>query len=139
MNTKRELFLLFPYSVEIPKGYVAIHKKSFPNDEPPYIMCSFWGITTSYDLTRSIFEEDEESIHFYLIRIKDARKFVNWMNQTERDYLDDYYQLQVERSYDDKSVPQLSNGQIQEIVSKERSERRPKVKYMSVAPVVNLT
>jgi hypothetical protein len=134
MNKSRELFLLFPYVGQKVEGYTIIHKHTSLNDEPPYKMCSFFGKSSSYDLTKENFDDDY--YQFYLIRSNSADNFINWMNQTEKDYLDGYYQLQVERSYDDSSEQesQLSNNQIEEIVSSERSKRRPKVKYMTVQP-----
>ena len=144
MNKSRELFLLFPYVGQKVEGYTIIHKHTSLNDEPPYKMCSFFGISGDYIINKAIeIAEDEkwsleEQYNFYLIRKQNAEKFINCMNQTEKDYLDDYYQLQVERSYDNSDKEsQLSNGQIEEIVSNERSSRRPKVKYMNVQPSVN--
>lgn len=142
MNKSRELFLLFPYAGQEVVGYTIIHKHTFLNDEPPYKMCSFFGLSSTYDLSKKSWdyntseEDDDVDIYsFYLIRNKDAQKFINCMNQTEKDYLDGYYQLQVERSYDGSDKEShLSNGQIEEICSNERSSRRPKVKYMSVQP-----
>ncbi len=134
MNKSRELFLLFPYVGQKVEGYIIIHKHTALNDEPPYKMCSFYGISSSYTLTKENFDDDY--YQFYLIRSKDAQKFINCMNQTEKDYLDDYYQLQVERSYDNSDKEsQLSNGQIEEICSNERSSRRPKVKHMTLQPI----
>jgi hypothetical protein len=52
------------------------------------------------------------------------------MNQTEKDYLNDYHQLQIEQSYEGNEN-RLSNGEIDELCSSERSRRRPKVKYMT--------
>lgn len=144
MNKSRELFLLFPYVGQKAEGYTIIHKHTFINDEPPYKMCSFFGISSDYYFNHAQeIENDEEwsvevQYYFYLIRSKDAQKFINWMNQTEKDYLDDYYQLQVENSYDDNEKP-LSNSDIETFVSSERSKRRPKVKYMSVQPLILTT
>lgn len=133
--------MLFPYVGQKVEGYTIIHKHTFLNDEPPYKMCSFFGISSDYYLYRSQEIENnvkwsvEEQYSFYLIRKKDAQKFINWMNQTEKDYLDDYYQLQVENSYDDNDKP-LSNGEIDKICSSNRSKRRPKVKYMANQPLI---
>ena len=140
MNKSRELFLLFPYVGQKVLGYTLIHKHTSLNDEPPYKMCSFFNVSSDYYIQKaSEIEADEEwsveeRYSFYLIRNKDVQKFINWMNQTEKDYLDDYYQLQVENGYDDNPKP-LSSGEIDEICSSERSMRRPKVKYMSVQPI----
>lgn len=144
MNKSRELFLLFPYAGQKVVGYTLIHKHTCMNDEPPYKMCSFFDISSNYDLLKAveIAENEkwalEDQYYFYLIRSKDATKFINWMNQTEKDYLEGFYQLQVERSYEDSyDKTRLSNGQIEEICSNERSYRRPKVKYMNTQPIIS--
>jgi hypothetical protein len=139
MNKRRELYLLFPYVNEVPKGYTLIHKHTFLNDEPPYKTCSFFDVSSKDYLLKSIEIETheewckEESYKFYLIRTCDAQKFIDLMNQTEKDYLDDIYQYQVERSYDDG--PRISNSQIEKLASSTRAERRPKVRYMKTAPI----
>lgn len=139
MNKRRELYLLFPYVNEIPKGYTLIHEHTFLNDEPPHKMCSFFGISSNHYLQKAAEIEAnkewsvEEQYKFYLIRTCDAQRFIALMNETEKDYLDDVYQMQVERSYDDG--PRISNSQIEELASSSRSNRRPKVKYMKTQPL----
>lgn len=139
MNKSRELFLLFPYVQHVPDEYTLIHKHTFLNDEPPYKMSSFFGISSNYFLQKAAEIEankewnEEESYKFYLIRTCDVKKFIALMNKTEKDYLDDVYQMQVERSYDDG--PRISNSKIERIASSTRSNRRPKVKYMKTQPL----
>jgi hypothetical protein len=127
MNKSRELFLLFPYVGQKVKGYTIIHKHTFPNDEPPYIMCSFWGLNEG----RTVYEEDGENKFLYLIRDSDAEKFINYMNQQEKGYLEDVYQYELERSYGDNN---LSNKEIEAVAR--NNNRRPKIRYMNVAPIV---
>jgi len=138
MNRNRELYLLFPYDGKLVDGYTLIHKHTSINDEPPYVECTFFGVSSSYTLEKSAkinADEDwskEEHYTFYLIRSSDAKRFVDWMNQTEKDYLDGYYQMQVERSYEGSDKDShLSNKQIEDICRNERRKRRPRVKYMS--------
>lgn len=115
----------------IVSGYTLIHKHTFMNDEPPYKMCSFWG----KGITR-YYEDDGESLFYYQIRTSDADKFISWLNNLERDYLDDIYQLTVENGYDDNPKP-LKSGEIQEIASQNRAKRYPKIKYMDCLPDIN--
>lgn len=98
MNKSRELFLLFKPNMQIhdlfdmynaKAGYVMIHKHSFPNDEPPYIMVSFWGRTSKYTIQKAeeAFEDtNEDNYSFYLIREKDADKYIHLRNESQRDY-----------------------------------------------------
>lgn len=136
MNKSRELFLLFPYVGQKVEGYTLIHKHTSLNDEPPYKYCTFFGESADhYVLKAAEIAADEEWskeewYSFYLIRNQDATKFIAMMNQTEKDYLDGYYQLQIEQSYEGNEN-RLSNEEINLICSSERSKRRPKVKYMT--------
>lgn len=95
MNKSRELFLLFkPTDVLavwnehkdeiIKQGYTLIHKHTYPNDEPPYTNVTFYreGIFSGY------FDEDEESLNYYFIRVKDSNRFITLMNTYQKDYLD---------------------------------------------------
>jgi hypothetical protein len=137
VNKSRELFLLFPYVGQKAEDYTLIHKHTFINDEPPYKQCSFFSISSDYYVNKSAEINsradwvEEEHYNFYLIRSKDAARFINIMNNAEKDYLDNYVQLQIERSYEGSELDkQLSNNDIEEIVSKEKSTRMPKIKYM---------
>jgi hypothetical protein len=124
MNKSRELFMLFQYVGQKVGGYTIIHKHTFFNDEPPYIMCSFWGICEIP--FEKIYEEDGESQSLYLIRNCDAQKFINYMNQQEKGYLEDVYQYELERNYGDNN---LSNAEIKTVARS--NNRRPKIKYMN--------
>ena len=53
MNKSRELFLLFPDQEVIPQGYTRIYAFTSMNDEPPYKMCTFWGIVTGKQIGRA--------------------------------------------------------------------------------------
>lgn len=137
VNKSRELFLLFPYVGERVKDYTLIHKHTFVNDEPPYKQCSFFSISSDYYLNKSAEINsradwvEEEHYSFYLILSKDAARFISIVNNAEKDYLDDYVQLQIERTYEGSELDkQLSNIDIEGIVSKEKASRMPKIKYM---------
>jgi hypothetical protein len=142
MNKLRELFLLFPYIGNVPEGYTLIHKHTALNDEPPYKMCSFYGISSPYHLSLSVSIEqdsewfDDESYVFYLLRSKDVQRFISLMNNLEREYLDDTYQLTVENSYEGPGN-KLSSGQIEEIASTNKYSRMPKIKHMDVQPIIH--
>ena len=140
MNKSRELFLLFrnPDLFEVPTGYTVIYKHTFLNDEPPYKLCSFYGVGTKYVYDRAADAQlsDEESYVFYSIRSSDADKFIKMMNSAENEYLNDYYQLQVENSYEEPGAIKLANTQIEQIASKTRYKRRPKIKYLSSSPII---
>ena len=128
MNKSRELFLLFPDQEVIPQGYTRIYAFTSMNDEPPYKMCTFWGIGNKYD---EVYEEDGESIFYYLIRKQDTQKFVQMNNQQEKGRLEDIYQYTLTRNCGDNN---MSN---QYIESMGRSNnRKPKIRYMNVAPIV---
>jgi|688.fasta_scaffold459311_1 hypothetical protein len=127
MNKLRELFLLFPYFGQKVEGYTIIHKNTFPNDEPPYIMVSFWGITSNYDLSKPIYEEDGESRDFYLIRDKDAKKFIHLMNSSQKDYCDYYLEGVYTRNAGEHNLKPDEYAQ-------GGYTRPPKVKYMHVEP-----
>lgn len=137
MNKSRELFLLFAYECnqENVEDYTLIYKHTFLNDEPPYKMCSFYGLAYQTDLLKAAEinadEEwsEEESYHFYFIRNRDASKFISLMNNSEKDYLDDLYQTQIEQSYEDNSE-RLSTRTIEAMCFVEKVKRRPKIKIL---------
>ena len=126
MNKSRELFLLFPNQEVIPQGYCRIYAFTSMNDEPPYKMCTFCGIGNKYG---GVYEEDGESLFYYLIRKQDAQKFVQMNNQQEKGRLEDIYQYTLERNYGDNN---LSNQDIESIAKS--NNRKPKIRYMNVAP-----
>jgi hypothetical protein len=128
MNKSRELSLLFLYVGQKVEGYTIIHKHTFLNDEPPYIMCSFWGIGEIP--FEKIYEEDGESQSLYLIRNCDVQKFINYMNQQEKGYLEDVYQYELERNYGDNN---LSNAEIKTVARSNNS--RPKIKYIQIQQI----
>jgi hypothetical protein len=128
MNKSREHFLLFPDQEVIPQGYCRIYAFTSMNDEPPYKMCTFWGTGNKYD---GVYEEDGESLFYYLIRKQDAQKFVQMNNQQEKGRLEDIYQYTLERNYGDNN---LSNQDIEAIAKS--NNRKPKIRYMNVAPIV---
>ena len=128
MNKSRELFLLFPNQEVIPQGYCRIYAFTSMNDEPPYKMCTFWGIGNKYG---GVYEEDGESLFYYLIRKQDAQKFIQMNNQQEKGRLGDIYQYTLERNYGDNN---LSNQDIESIAKS--NNRKPKIRYMNVAPIV---
>lgn len=134
MNKKRTLYLLFDVAkgFNTVNGYTLIHKHTAMNDEPPYKMCSFWdkGFKKCY-------EEDGESMLYYQIRTSDTNEFINWLNNLERDYLDDIYQLTVENGYDDNPKP-LKSAEIEEIANSDKWKRMPKIKYMHCIPNPNM-
>lgn len=127
MNKSRELFLLFPNQEVIPQGYVRIYAFTSMNDEPPYKMCTFWGIGNKYG---EVYEEDGEHIAYYLIRKQDAQKFVQMNNRQEKGRLEDIYQHTLERNYGDNN---LSNQEIESI--SKSNNRKPKIRFMDVAPI----
>lgn len=63
-------------------GYTLIHAHSFLNDEPPYIMVKYWGMGE----VRNVFEEDGESVSYYLIRTEDAQSFIDQHNEYQKEY-----------------------------------------------------
>jgi hypothetical protein len=102
-NTKRELFLLFKPSDLmtvwlnqgiradiITAGYTLVYKHTFANDEPPYIMVSYWGIATDYTICKEVYPEEGESIAFYLIKTQDSKKYIALMNEQQTEYCDYY-------------------------------------------------
>lgn len=86
-NTKRRLYLLFPYNGIIHSGYSIVYKHSFLNDEYPYIMVSYWGIG---EYLHAVFINDGESVCHYLIRTSDAADFVAEKKICQDDYLGYY-------------------------------------------------
>jgi hypothetical protein len=62
-------------------GYTLIHSHSYPNDEPPYIMVTYWGM----GLVRNI-DPEEESVRYYLIRTNDAKSFIDQHNEYQKEY-----------------------------------------------------
>lgn len=94
MNTKRKLFCLFMISIDwwnkhaklaTKHGYTVVHSHTFPNDEPPYIMVTYWGegIKNPYE------DEGEYCIH-YLILKRDAKSYCKHKNENQREY-EGYY------------------------------------------------
>ena len=89
-------------------------------------MCTFWGTGNKYG---GVYEEDGESLFYYLIRKQDAQKFIQMNNQQEKGRLGDIYQYTLERNYGDNN---LSNQDIESIAKS--NNRKPKIRYMNVAP-----
>ena len=124
MNKSRELFLLFPYFGQEVEGYTVIHKNTFPNDEPPYIMVSFWGLGVDKS---EVYIEDGESRFHYLIRTKDAQHFIALKNNAQKDYCDYYLEGVYTRNAGEHnlSAKQYADG---------AKIRKPKVRYMDCKP-----
>lgn len=135
MNKSRELFLLFPYVEQKVEGYTCIYKHTFPNDEPPYIVVSYWGVSSDYTFQKaSKIEADEnwkleEQYNFYLIRNKDAQRFIHLMNNSQTDYCDFYLEGVYTRNAGEHNLSAKKYAEGGYI-------RPPKVKYMGVQPIV---
>lgn len=125
----RELFLLFPYNGEVIDGYVVIRKTTFPNDEPPYIMVTYWGVGVN---TSTIHEEDGEICFHYLIRQEDAERFVALMNTSQTDYCDGYLEGVYTRNAGEHNMSP-------DDYARGCYKRPPKVKYMSSIPNIPLS
>ena len=124
MNKNRRLFLVFPYEGTPVKGYSIVHRHTFPNDEPPYIMVTYWGKGIIYG---KIYEEDGESNSYYLIRTVDVDKFI----ALQKEYMNDYCDYYVEGVY-------TGNAGEHTLTARQYADgaglRRPKIKHMDCAP-----
>lgn len=106
----------------------------FPNNEPSYIVVSYWGIASNYEFQKvSKIEADEnwkleEQYNFYLIRNKDAHRFIHLMNESQMDYCDYYLEGVWTRNVEkhNLSAKKYAEGAY---------TRLPKVKYMNEAPI----
>lgn len=120
MNKSRELFLLFPSNGEPVKGFTVIHKNTSPNDEPPYIMVSYWGLGVD---NSTLYPEDGESRSHYLIKQEFAARFVNLMNESQKDYCDYYLEGIMTRNCGEHNFKPDHYAKI-------NYQRSPKIKYM---------
>lgn len=123
MNKSRELFLLFDgYDGTVPHGYSIVYRHTFPNDEPPYIMVTFWG---KGKYTSTIYDEDGETVCHYLIRDVDVDKFVAHKNNSQKDYCDYYLEGIYTRNANEHNLKpeDYARGAMSR-------KRKPKVKYM---------
>ena len=132
----RRLIVLFGIKTEVIKeigaqlieqnGYTIIHKHSFPNDEPPYILVSFWGRTTTYTLQKAkeASEDGEEEYAFFLIRTEDVDQYIQSMNSSQRDYCDAYLEGILTRNAGEHSLPpaQYASG-ITDYLRKPKTKR----------------
>lgn len=142
MNKSRELFLLFTPDLMArdivnklewfeAKGYTLIHSSTSPNDEPPYILVTFWGKSTSYTVDkaeRAFRDEDsEDSYSFYLIRSVDAERYIHLMNSHQKDYCDYYVEGIMTRNAGEHNLTakQYADG---------AKIRRPKTKRIHALP-----
>lgn len=101
MNKSRELFLLFKpqdliatwlspekRQIILACGYTLIYRHTFPNDEPPYIMVTYWGTASTYDISKK--KDEDELYSFYLIRTSDAKKLIANKKESQDEYCDYY-------------------------------------------------
>lgn len=142
MNKSRELFLLFRpadlittwLSLEkrqsiISAGYTLLYKHTFPNDEPPYIMVTYWNVASVYDITKE--KDDEEIYSFYLIRTKDAKKFIAFKNESQDEYSGYYLEGIMTRNAGEHD---LSAREYADRGISHNSVRQPKVKHIHEYP-----
>lgn len=137
MNTKRRLFLLFtiPDLIDVwnenqesitRAGYTLVHQHSYMNDEPPYIMQTFWSQGKHYS---EIYPEEGETLSYYLIRSNDCNDFCDLKNEYMHEYTDWYYEGML-----------LKNGEDSSVVPSEHAEygmkdyRTPKVRKIFSLP-----
>jgi len=121
---KRQLFLVFPYEGKPVSGYSIINCHRFMNDEPPYIMVTYWGRGLYYG---TVYEEDGEHVSHYLMRTSDVDRFI----QIKKDYQNEVCDYHLEGVY-------TRNAGEHNLTPKQYVDganiRKPKVKFMAEAP-----
>lgn len=140
MNSSRKLYVLFLTNLAWfkdnqkecgHKGYTLIYRHTFPNDEPPYIMVTYWSTGISY----SNCEEDGESISYYLIKIDDAQIYCEWKNDTQREYESYYIEGILTRNADEHSLkPHEYAQEGMKFNYSLNITRGPKIKYFDELP-----
>jgi hypothetical protein len=106
-------------------GYSIIYSYSFPNDEPPYIMVTRWGM----GIKDKIYPEEGESVSHYLIRTDDAKSFIDQQNEYQKEYEDCYLEGIMTRNCGEHS---LSPRQYADNCD---WNREPKSKYFMELPI----
>jgi hypothetical protein len=144
MNTKRELFLLFKpqdlitawlteekRDIILKSGYNLVYKHTFPNDEPPYIMVSYWDVAGTYEITKE--KDEDETYTFYLIRTKDVKKFTDFMNENQDEYTGYYLEGIMTRNAGEHNI---SPREYADHGIRHNNVRQPKVKHIFEYPSI---
>lgn len=124
----RKLFCLFTWFDLDPEqsyeGYTLIYKHTFPNDEPPYISVTYFGIGKLL----SWYPDDGEFLSYYLIRDKDAELFIAMMNEYMDEYCGTYLEGVMTRNFGEHNLNP------REYCMEADWLRKPKVKYFNEKP-----